>query len=173
MKKTLVVNTASPYFSGILALLLGLGMLIWPGFVLKFTLDIIGWFLIIIGVTPTLYALIKKYPVPVMNVTFLIAGILILIFKPFFVSVLMWIFGLILILGGIQQLNMLSAAKQNGYLIKGSSYIYPSILLLLGVITLIDPFGTSETLIMFFGAGLLFFGLTMIIGRATLKRIRG
>lgn len=169
MKKTIAVNTDSPYFTGVVALLLGIVMVLFPQTVVDFSLDIIGWFLILLGGAPLVYALIKKYPVSLVGVIYLLAGILILIFKTFFVNILMGILGAILILAAFQQFNIIAARKQSGYNVHMYVYIYPVVLLLAGVITLINPFSAMGTLVVFFGCGLLFFGITMVLNRFLLK----
>lgn len=170
MKKTITVNTSSPFVSGALAILLGLLMVTNPGFVVHSFLVIVGWFLILMGVFPIIYSLIKKYPVSFISVIYLIGGILLLIFKGWFLTPLIWIFGIVLILAAIQQFNMFASAKSNGYTIPAYSYLYPAVLLLTGIITIINPFGSLEALVIFAGIALLFYGISTILNRILLKK---
>ena len=171
MKTDLSSTTSSPYFIGILSLLLGLVMIIWPEQIVSFVVIIIGWFLVLTGAIPIIINLIKKYPISFVSVIYLIAGIFILIFNHALVNLIMWIFGIILILAAVQQFNMYAASKKLGYKIHNYAYIYPAVLLLGGVITLINPFGSLSTLVIFFGCFLLFFGITMLISKSAMQKI--
>ncbi|MDO5572238.1 MAG: DUF308 domain-containing protein [Bacteroidales bacterium] len=171
MDSKISFNTSSPYFIGIISLLAGLAMILWPGYVVSFSVLIIGWFLVIMGALPIIYSLIKKLPISMISVIFLIAGIIILIFNRSLVNMIMWIFGIILILASVQQLNMMSLAKKEGFIISKWSYLYPTILLLGGVVILLNPFSSLQTLVIFFGCFLLFFGITMLVSRISIKKV--
>jgi hypothetical protein len=84
----------------------------------------------------------------------------------------MWIFGLVLILAAIHQFNILSIAKRNGVALKFYHYIYSCVLLLAGVITMLNPFGSMEAMVMFFGFSLLFYGATLLLNEIALARQR-
>jgi hypothetical protein len=105
------------------------------------------------------------------SVIFLIIGIIILIFNQSLVNTIMWIFGIILILASVQQLNMLMAAKKQGFIISKYAYIYPTILLIGGVVIMFNPFASLQTLVIFFGCFLAFFGLTTLVSKISIKRI--
>lgn len=167
------VNVGSPVFTGIAAIVFGVIMVAWPATVVKSILVVIGWLLIAIGGLPILYSLIRRYPVSFVSVIYLICGILVLIFKEVFVNVVMWIFGIILVLGAIQQFNILSSAKKMGYTPKAYTYLYAGVLLLAGVVALVNPFASMETLVMFFGFGLLFYGITLLLNELSIQRAHG
>ncbi len=164
------MNVASPYVSGIAALILGTVMVAWPNEVLVSVITIVGWFLVIIGATPMVYSLVKQYPVSYMSVTFFVSGVLLLFFGGFFMSLLMWILGFILIFGSIHQFNQLSVARQMGYTPRSYSYFSPVILLLAGVITIFNPFNSMAVLVTFFGASLLFYGISLLINQMLLQK---
>ena len=78
--QNLKINATSPYFTGILAILLGLLMAIWPGQVVHYMVAILGWFFVIIGAVPVIMSLVRKSPVAIFSVIVLIIGIRILCF---------------------------------------------------------------------------------------------
>lgn len=166
------LNAGSPIFTGIAAVIFGIIMVAWPATVVKSILVVIGWLLIAIGGLPILYSLIRKFPVSFIAVIYLICGILVLVFKDVFINVVMWIFGIILVLGAIQQFNIISGAKRMGYTPKSYTYVYSGILLLAGIVALINPFASMETLVMFFGCGLLFYGITLLLSELSIQHGR-
>ncbi len=163
-------NSTSPYISSVLAIILGSSMVAWPGMVLDSIMTFLGWFLLILGGLPIIYSLVKKLPVSFMSAVFLIAGIIILLFGGLFLSVMMWVFGIILIFAAINQFNILSAARNNGYTVQSFSYISPVVLLVVGMITIFNPFVANLALVRFFGFGVLFYGVTMLVNQLTIKK---
>lgn len=164
------VNAGSPLFTGVIAVLFSVLMIAWPGTVIKSMVTVLGWLMIVIGGLPLLYALIRKFPAPFVSVIYLVCGILALLFKEFFLNITMWILGIILLLGAIQQFNILREAKKMGYHPQLHSYIYPGVLLLAGIVTLVNPFASLETLVMFFGFALLFYGVTLLLNEIMIQR---
>ena len=169
--QSLKINSSSPYFTGILAILLGLVMAIWPGDSVKFTVKILGWFLVLMGGVPIIISLMKKIPISFFSVATFILGIIILCFQHFFISIFMWIFGIMLILGAIQQFNIMTIAKKSGANIGFINMIYPAILLLAGVLVLINPFSTMEAVMIFFGVSIIFYGITIIINQIRFQKM--
>ena len=164
------INASSPYFTGIVAIVLGVLMIIWPDRVMNYVIAITGWFLIIIGAVPIIISLFKKIPISFISVMYVVIGILILCFAHFFINIAMWVFGVILILGAVQQFNVMTQAKKTGALVPFTYIIYPAILLIAGVIILINPFKTISVLIVFFGISMLFYGITIIVTKSILDK---
>lgn len=116
-----------------------------------------------------IYAAVKSYSIPWSNAPALILGILLLAFPAFFVSVIMYVLGIILILAGLNQVLTYSAIKKNGLSVPGYYYIFPVIMLLSGVIILFNPFSTAATLFIYFGIIILFYGITEVIAALKAK----
>ncbi len=150
--------------------LLGLAMIIWSGSLIKLILQIIGWFLIVYGALPVLTSLARKKPIPYISFIIFIIGIFVLLFQGVMQTILMWILGVVILLSAVQQINMLSAMKKEGYNIKVISYIYPFVLVAIGVLSIIDPFEAEQTLITLFGCGMIFYSITTIISRVTSQK---
>ena len=168
--KNQTINGVSPLLTGVIALLFSIVMIAWPGEVVTYLMLVVGWMLVIIGGLPTLYALARRYPISFVSVICLVVGILVLLFQPLFLKGVMWLFGLILVLASIHQFNVLTVAKRAGMVVAGYNYLYPCVLLLAGVITLVDPFQQLEALVMFFGFGLLFYGITLLLSEIVIAR---
>ena len=78
--QNLKINATSPYFTGILAILLGLLMAIWPGKVVHSMVAILGWFVVIICAVPVMMSLVRKSPVAIFSVFVFIIVIILLFF---------------------------------------------------------------------------------------------
>ena len=163
-------NSTSPYISSALAIILGSSMVAWPGMVLDSIMTFLGWFLLVLGGVPIVYSLVKKLPVSFMSAVFLIAGVIILMLGGLFLSVMMWVFGIILIFAAINQFNILSVARNSGYTVQSFSYISPVVLLIVGLITIFNPFAANMALVQFFGFGVLFYGVSMLVNQLTMKK---
>lgn len=170
MDKKIIERLGSPSFSAVVTILMGVIMIIWPENIVSFLLKIIGIFLLVWGAVPIIYSFTKKTRVSILDAILLVSGLMILVFSSLFQALLMWIFGLVLIIGAIRQFNQLSDAKRVGYYVAGNNYIYPAALMILGIITLVNPFSTQKMLVIFFGFGLLFYGITTIFAELAITR---
>ena len=75
-----------------------------------------------------------------------------------FVSVLMYLLGIILLLAGIEQLVTLIRARKRTT-VPGAFYIIPLLILIAGVLVLLNPFKTAETLFILIGITCLVYGI--------------
>lgn len=175
---------------GVLTLLLGLALLIWPASMLNLIVKIIAAFLIAIGVV-TLYFNIKAQKeeerelgpnvkiqrdflrtFASLNVAiYLFFGLLIFIFPGFFVSILVFLFGAILLLLGLGQLINLFVSNRH---IKFPIFFYvvPIIVTLCGVILFFQPFTAKDVLTMFFGGCLVVYGAEELIANWMLRSVK-
>jgi uncharacterized membrane protein HdeD (DUF308 family) len=78
----------------------------------------------------------------------------------------------VLVLGSIHQFNILTVAKRAGLVVKAYNYLYPTILLLIGIITLTRPSEQMHAIVMLFGFGLLFYGITLLLSEITIARAK-
>jgi hypothetical protein len=60
MNSKFSLNTSSSYVIGILSILMGTAMILWPAYVVEFSVITIGWFLVLMGAFPIIYSLIKN-----------------------------------------------------------------------------------------------------------------
>lgn len=170
MEKEKTFKIDSNFVMSGIGFLLGLAMIIWSGSLIKLILQIIGWFLVFYGALPTLTSLIRKKPIPYTSFIIFLIGIFVLLFQGIMQTILMWILGVVILLSAIQQINMLSSMKKEGYRIKVISYIYPFVLVVLGILSIIDPFEAEQTLITIFGCGMIFYSITTIISKVTSEK---
>ena len=185
-----ITNRTSSTVRGLLMLVLGLALLIWPASMLNLIVKIIAAFLIAIGVV-TLYFNIKAQKeeerelgpnvkrqkdllrsFASLNVAiYLFFGVLIFIFPGFFVSILVFLFGAILLLLGLGQLVNLFISSRHTSL-PAFFYIVPILVTLCGIILFFQPFTAKDVLTMFFGGCLAIYGIEELTASWILRKVK-
>lgn len=92
----------------------------------------------------------------------LLLGIALVAAPDFFIKILMYILGAVLVVGGIEQFVVLFRARKFTPVAKGF-YIIPTLLFIMGVVVLFDPIKTTQTIFMFIGATCLVYGIMEIV----------
>ena len=179
-----ITNRTYSVVRGILILALGVALLLWPESMLNIIVKLIAAFLIAAGLV-TLYftssakkeeekrgekSILSAFAI--LNIAvYLSFGILIFIFPSFFVSILVFLFGAILLLLGIGQLVNLFLSgrhtKLSGYL-----YIVPVVVTICGIILFFQPFTAKNVLTMFFGGCLAGYGATELLSAWVLRNVK-
>lgn len=154
---------------GILSILLGFVFIAWPGLVVSYVVLVLGALLVISSALPMIYSGLKGYGISWVNTPSLILGILLLAFPAFFVSVIMYVLGIILILAGLNQILTYSSIKKSGGSVPGYYYIFPVIMLLSGIFILFNPFTTATYPVIYFGVMILFYGITEVVAALKAK----
>lgn len=161
----------------IISIVLGAVLLLWPTEVLNYTVKIIGAVFCVTGIVSFLVSLrdqderASRGLSSFNGIGSIILGILLWSMSDFFTNMLMYLLGFILIVAGIGQLVMLTSARRFGF-IPAVSYLFPVIILLAGVIVFANPFSAKESIIMFFGAVTIFYGITDLINQRRINEIR-
>lgn len=182
-----ITNRTYSAVRGVLILALGLALLIWPDAMLNIIVKLIAAFLIAAGLVTLYFAQNKKekeVQVPQdenksflssfasLNIAvYLCFGILIFIFPSFFVSILVFLFGAILLLLGIGQLiNLFVSARHTK--LSGYMYIVPAVITICGIILFFQPFTAKNVLTMFFGGCLAGYGAVELISSWMLRNVK-
>lgn len=185
-----ITNRTTSTVRGILMLVLGLALLIWPSSMLNLIVKIIAAFLIAIGAV-TLYFNLKAQreeekefgpnvkmqrdllrSFASLNVAiYLFFGILIFVFPGFFVSILVFLFGAILLLLGLGQLINLFISNRHASL-PVYFYIVPILVTLCGIILFFQPFTAKDVLTMFFGGSLAVYGAEELVASWMLRKVK-
>ncbi len=179
-----ITNRVYSAVRGLLVFILGLALLLWPEAMLNVIVKLIAAFLVAAGLV-TLYFTSKTRQIEekegeksvlsafaVLNIAvYLCFGIVIFLFPSFFVSILVFLFGAILLLLGIGQLvNLFISgrhAKVPGYL-----YIVPAVVTICGIILFFQPFTAKNVLTMFFGGCLAGYGVVETLSSWLLRRVK-
>lgn len=159
----------------ICALIIGLVLVMFP--------DRAGeYFIITIGVVfliPSLISIIgylvqnaevkKRFPIE--GVGSLLFGLLLIIMAGFFSKFLTIVLGFILVMGGVQQISSLAAARR-WMPVPGAFYIVPVLILIAGLIALFNPTGAQKTAFIIIGVTSLVYAASELINWFKFTRCR-
>lgn len=160
----------------VFALVLGLLLVLWPE-------EAINYLVITVGVlffVPGLISLISYFArgkkdeedyriFPIAGVGSILFGLWLMIMPAFFVNILMYILGFILVLGGIQQIASLVSARKWTYVPMGF-YIVPALILVAGLIVLVNPFNALSAAFIMLGISSIVYGLSELFNGFRFKR---
>lgn len=163
-------------FDGILLILLGLAMIIWPDTALTILCYVTGGVLIVLGIIKGIIFFSNKgsdkvIPEILIGVTEIIFGVILIVMPWFFIEFFQIITGIVLIYGSILmfiQAYRLNAAKDKSYVV---SLVLALITLVLAILILIDPQFFAQARTVIHGVSLIIEGFSMIIAlRKAIKK---
>lgn len=150
----------------IFALVLGVLLVVWPEVAINYLVITIGVLFLIPGLVTLIGYFSRNRKAdeetrifPVAGVGSLLFGFWLMIMPSFFVNILMYILGFILVLGGIQQIASLVSAKKRTYVPVGF-YVIPVLLLVAGIVVLVNPFSVASAAFMMLGICSIVYGLS-------------
>lgn len=163
------------FLRAICALIIGLVLVMFP--------DQAGdYFVITIGVVflvPSLISIIGyfaqntevRHRFPVEGVGSLLFGLWLIIMPGFFADLLTFVLGFILVMGGVQQIASLTAARR-WMPVPGGFYIVPVLILLAGLLALFNPMGVRSTAFIIIGISSLVYAASELLNWFTFTRRR-
>ena len=162
-----VTNRTSSVARGILTVVLGVCLLVWPGFTSGLIVKLIAGFLLAIGVVTLVSAMMAasktKSAIPVLvalNVAvYLIFGLLVFLFPEFFLSLIAFLFGGVLLIAGLSQVIGLYQSSKYAP-VGGGMYIVPVAITICGIALFFSPRASTEMLTMIFGGAVALYGIS-------------
>ena len=154
------------FLRAICALVIGLVLVMFP--------DQAGdYFVITIGViflVPSLISIIGYFAkstemrsrFPIEGVGSLLFGLWLIIMPGFFADLLTFVLGFILVMGGVQQIASLSAARR-WMPVPGGFYVVPVLILLAGLVALFNPTGVRSTAFIIIGISSLVYAASELL----------
>lgn len=154
------------FLRAICALVIGLVLVMFP--------DQAGdYFVITIGVillVPSLVSIIGYFAqstemrsrFPIEGVGSLLFGLWLIIMPGFFADLLTFVLGFILVMGGVQQIASLSAARR-WMPVPGGFYVVPVLILLAGLVALFNPTGVRSTAFIIIGISSLVYAASELL----------
>ena len=154
---------------GIFAVLLGIILVLWPEAAIIYIIMVIGAGFLLPGVFSIVNYLMRNKKdesvspmFPLDGLGSVLLGAWLLAMPEFFVDILMYILGAILLIAGLQQIITLISARKWKYVPMGY-YVLPSIIFLVGLLILIYPMAVIANTLVIFGIAFLFYGVNEII----------
>lgn len=167
--------------SSLCALVIGILLVTWPDVAVNYLVITIGVLFLLPGLVGlfTYLAILNKnkenafrpvFPIVALGSTLL--GIWLIVMPSFFVGVLMYVLGILLVLGGISQLASLTAARSFTTVPFGV-YVIPVLILVAGITVLFNPFATAEVPFIVLGVSSIVYALMDIVRLLRFRRKRG
>lgn len=159
----------------VFAIAIGLLLVFWPETAINYLVITIGILFFIPGLISIIVyftrkkEVAEKYVFPIAGLGSLLFGIWLMIMPDFFVQILMYILGFVLVLGGIQQIVSLISARK-WYKISIGYYIIPVLILLAGLIVLLNPFSVASAAFIMLGISCIVYGLSDLFNGIRFKR---
>ncbi|MBQ8500952.1 MAG: DUF308 domain-containing protein [Bacteroides sp.] len=156
-----------PLLRAIVALVIGLVLVMFPDQASNYFVITIG----IIFLIPSLLSLIgylsqskeeRRLRFPIEGVGSLLFGLWLVIMPDFFANLLTFILGFILVMGGVQQLASLMAARR-WMTVHGGFYVVPVLILVAGLVALFNPTGVQRTAFIIIGITALIYGINELL----------
>lgn len=151
------------------AMILGFVLVLWPEAAITYLVIAIGICFIIPGIFSLLNYFTREKvegePSPMFPIDgagSILFGAWLVVMPEFFVNILMYILGALLVIAGIQQIAMLVSARKWSIVPLGF-YIMPALILLTGIMIIAYPFGAAANTFIIFGVASIFYGVIELI----------
>lgn len=153
----------------IFAILLGFVLVLWPETAIIYLVITIGILFILPGVFSVLHYFTRdksetasKPMFPVEGAGSILFGAWLVITPAFFVNIIMYILGALLVIAGIQQIVSLTQARKLN-LVPWGFYLIPFVVLVTGVTILTYPFAAAANTFVIFGVASIFYGAAELL----------
>ena len=151
---------------GICAVLMGVLLVTWPEAAIVYLVIAIGAMFFM----PGLFSMIRYFMksrqqggmFPIIGLGSLLFGLWLMVSPAFFVGILMYVLGVVLVFAGISQIMQLVNARGWTQVAVGY-YIMPVLILLAGLVVLLNPFAAAAIPFIILGVSSIFYGITDII----------
>ena len=153
----------------VFAIILGLVLILWPEATITYLVMTIGVLFILPGAISTINYFSRpkdefgKRPLfPIEAAGSILLGIWLVVMPAFFVNILMYVLGAILVVAGLHQLVSLITVRKWASVPFGF-YLMPTLTLIVGIMILAYPFGAAANTFVIFGVASLFYGCCELI----------
>ena len=151
---------------GICAVLMGVLLVAWPEAAIVYLVIAIGAMFFVTSVFSLVGYFMKgrqmRMMFPIVSVGSLLFGLWLMVFPAFFVGILMYVLGVVLVFAGISQIVQLFNARSWTQVPMGY-FILPVLILLAGLTVLFNPFAVVAIPFIILGVSSIVYGITDII----------
>lgn len=164
------------YARAVITLAAGLLMVCWPTVVAKTLVIILGAFIAAAGVVSLVLSFTGKWKeekVSLLTMNALVdivIGIVVIVFSDFFVELIMYLFGILLLIFGLSEIVSLLRTQKTAK-ISWLLFVGPAITTICGIVIFFDPFNSNKWLFIFFGISLLIYSITEFMSTHTVRKI--
>ena len=155
------------------AILIGLMLILWPDMALQYLVIAIGALFFV----PPFVTIIHYFTrpsserpfFPISSVGSVLLGFLLMIAPSFFVSILMLLLGAVLSYFGLSMIiSLVVAYRQSAF--SWMFFLVPVLLTLVGIVVLVNPFGSASATFILLGIGIFAYGATNLAYNFFFKR---
>lgn len=158
---------------GICAVIMGVLLVTWPETAILYLVIAIGAMFLVPGAVAVLNYIFKGREqgamFPIVSVGSLLFGLWLMISPAFFVGILMYVLGAVLVFAGISQVMQLVNAR--GWTqVSFGYYVMPVLILIAGLVVLLNPFAAATVPFIILGVSSIVYGITDIINGIRFRR---
>ena len=151
---------------GICAVLMGVLLVAWPEAAIVYLVIAIGAMFFV----PSVFSLVGYFMkgrqegamFPIVSIGSLLFGLCLMVSPAFFVGILMYVLGAVLVFAGISQIASLLSARSHAVVSFGY-YVMPVLILLAGLVVLANPFAAATIPFIILGVSSTAYGITELI----------
>ncbi len=152
--------------SSLCALIIGILLVAWPGMAVSYLVITIGVLFLVPGllglVTSFTQRSAQRSALPVVALGSTLFGIWLIIMPGFFVSILMYVLGALLVMAGVSQLSNLAAARAQ-LPVPWAWFVVPVLVFVAGLVVLFNPFEAATVPFILLGAAAIVYSLTDLV----------
>ncbi len=163
-------STKNSLLWGVIALIIGLVIAFNPVDAVKFSIQLCGTLLLIIGTTNLISFLVLKHKnnlswsaIPLGSVLSFLFGLLLMISPLTFVAFWGYLIGAVMAALGIMQLISFTRLKKAGAVIKPLNYLFSIVMVAMGIVVMLFPINANAWVMIFAGLWIAAFGLSEIL----------
>ncbi len=158
---------------GICAVIIGVLLVAWPEAAIVYLVIAIGAMFFVPGLVSILGYVFKGRELgmmfPIVSVGSLLFGLWLMVSPAFFVGILMYVLGAVLVFAGIGQIMQLMSARR-WTKVHGGFYVMPVLILIAGMIVLFNPFAAAAVPFIILGVSSMVYGITDIINLTRFRK---
>ena len=155
------------------SILIGLLLVVWPETAIVYLVIAIGVLFFIPGLISvgTYVARGQKVgiPFPIVSIGSLLFGLWLMVSPAFFVGILMYVLGIILVFAGISQIINLMNVRTWAQVATGY-FVVPVLILIAGMVVLLNPFATASIPFIILGISCMVYGITDMLNRFRFRK---
>lgn len=158
---------------GICAVVIGLLLVVWPETAILYLVISIGALFLIPGLVSIVSYVMNgrkmRLPFPIVSVGSSLFGLWLMISPAFFVGILMYVLGVVLVFAGISQIITLLNTRSWTPVATGY-FVIPVLVLLAGIVVLLNPFAAATIPFIILGVSCMVYGISDIINRIRFRK---